>query len=64
MVSKSIEEWMAEKHITKERLAADTEVSLPTIYRWIKNPQKVTFEKGNLIAKSLGVALGEIIFLP
>lgn len=63
-VSKSIEEWMEEKHISKERLAADTEVSLPTVYRWLKSPQKITFEKGNMIAQSLGVGLEEIIFLP
>ena len=61
---KSIEEWMAEKHISKERLAADTEVSVPTIYRWLKNPEKVSFEKGQMIANSLGVSLGEIVFLP
>ena len=63
-MSKSIAEWMAEKNISKERLAADTEVSLPTVYRWLKNPERITFEKGNLIARSLGVELGEIVFLP
>lgn len=63
-VSKSIGEWMAEKHISKERLAADTEVSIPTVYRWLKNPEKITFEKGNAIAQSLGVSLDEIVFLP
>lgn len=63
-VSKSIGEWMAEKRISKERLAADTEVSIPTVYRWLKNPEKITFEKGNAIAQSLGVSLDEIVFLP
>ena len=63
-VSKSIGEWMEEKHISKERLAADTEVSIPTVYRWLKNPEKITFEKGNAIAQSLGVSLDEIVFLP
>ena len=64
IVRKSIEEWMEEKHISNERLAADTDVSVPTVYRWKKNPERITFAKGSLIAKSLGVDLSEIVFLP
>ena len=61
---KTINEWLAEKHISKERLAADTEVSVPTVYRWLKNPEKISFAKGKEIADALGVDLADIIFLP
>ena len=61
---RSIAEWMSIKGISKERLAADTEVSVPTVYRWIKMPEKVTYEKSKRIAESLGVELSDIIFLP
>lgn len=61
---KSIEEWMTEKGISKERLAADTEVCVPTVYNWLKKPERITFEKGQKIANALGVKISEIIFLP
>ena len=63
-MKKSISEWMAEKHISKERLAADAEVSVVTVYRWLKNPEKITFVKGQSIANTLGVNLWDIVFLP
>ena len=55
---------MSVKGISKERLAADAEVSVPTVYRWLKKPEKVSFEKGKRIAESLGVDISDIIFLP
>lgn len=54
---------MSEKDISKERLAADAGVSVPTVYRWLKHPERITFENGNSIAKTLGVDLWEIVFL-
>ena len=55
---------MTEKGIRKEKLAADMQVSVPTIYNWINKPERITFEKGKRIADALGVELDEIIFLP
>jgi len=63
-VRKSIAEWMAEKQISKERLAADTEVCVPTVYNWLKKPERITFEKGKKIADALGVKMSDIQFLP
>ena len=61
---RTIAEWMTEKGIRKEKLAADMQVSVPTIYNWINKPERITFEKGKRIADVLGVELDEIIFLP
>jgi len=61
---KTISEWMSIKAVSKERLAADTEVSIPTVYRWFKDPGRISFKQGKAIADSLGVDMTDIIFLP
>lgn len=60
---RTIAEWMKEKGISKERLAADTGVCVPTVYNWLKKPGRITFEKGKKIADALGVEFSDIIFL-
>lgn len=61
---RTIAEWLEVKGISKERLAADTEVCVPTVYNWLKRPERITFEKGKKIADALGVGFDEVIFLP
>lgn len=61
---KTIAEWMSIKGVSKERLAADTKVSIPTVYRWFRDPGRISFAKGKAIADTLGVKVSEIIFLP
>jgi len=63
-LSKTISEWMKEKNIRKERLAADTGVCVKTVYNWIKNPERISYEKGKSIADALGVDQKDIVFLP
>ena len=63
-MKKSLSEWLEAKGISKERLAADTEVCVPTVYNWLKRPEKITFEKGKKIADAIGVDMSDIIFLP
>jgi transposase len=63
-LKKTIAEWMSIKGVSKVRLAADTKVSIPTVYRWFKDPGRISFAKGKAIADTLGVKVSEIIFLP
>ena len=59
-----IDEWRRAKNITQKEMAKALGISLPTYLRLEKNPSEIKIETAYKIAKILGVAFEDIIFLP
>ena len=59
---KTISEWRKEKEISREAMAAECGVSVPTTYSWDKHPGRIRIDYCFKIAELLGVELKQIDF--
>lgn len=63
-MSFTIRQWRRLKDLSQQTMAERCNVFINTYINWEKAPEKLTIEKGHIVAKALGVDFDDISFIP